>query len=106
MNEIMLIFPARWVPSHNGMECPQIVVRGDALLVWRVAANILWGICPMRELLKRRNIETRKNRSTSVYCSLLVNARNSRNSSRTPPRLLLRNVEANASLLHLVATQQ
>jgi hypothetical protein len=36
----------------------------------------------MRELLKRRNLETRTNRSTSVYRSLLGDARNSRKSSR------------------------
>jgi hypothetical protein len=31
----------RWVPFHHGMERPQVVDGGDALQVWRVAANIL-----------------------------------------------------------------
>jgi hypothetical protein len=31
----------RWVPCHHGMERPLVVDGGDALQVWRVAANIL-----------------------------------------------------------------
>jgi hypothetical protein len=31
----------RWVPSHHGMARPQVADGGDALQVWRVAANIL-----------------------------------------------------------------
>jgi hypothetical protein len=31
----------RWVPCHHGMARPQVADGGDALQVWRVAANIL-----------------------------------------------------------------
>jgi hypothetical protein len=31
----------RWVPRHQGMARPQVADGGDALQVWRVAANIL-----------------------------------------------------------------
>jgi hypothetical protein len=31
----------RWVPCHHGMARPQVADGGDALLFWRVAANIL-----------------------------------------------------------------
>jgi hypothetical protein len=31
----------RWVPCHHGMARPQVADVGDALQVWRVAANIL-----------------------------------------------------------------
>jgi hypothetical protein len=30
-----------WVPCHHGMARPQVADGGDALQVWRVAANIL-----------------------------------------------------------------
>jgi hypothetical protein len=30
-----------WVPCHHGMARPQVANGGDALQVWRVAANIL-----------------------------------------------------------------
>jgi hypothetical protein len=30
-----------WVPCHRGMARPQVADGGDALQVWRVAANIL-----------------------------------------------------------------
>jgi hypothetical protein len=29
------------IPCHHGMARPQVATRGDALQVWRVAANIL-----------------------------------------------------------------
>jgi hypothetical protein len=32
--------PVRWVPCHHGMARPQVADGGDALQVWRVAANI------------------------------------------------------------------
>jgi hypothetical protein len=31
----------RWVPCHHGMAHPQVADAGDALHLWRVAANIL-----------------------------------------------------------------
>jgi hypothetical protein len=31
----------RWVPFHHGMARPQVADGGDALQVWREAANIL-----------------------------------------------------------------
>jgi hypothetical protein len=31
----------RWVPCHHGMARSQVADGGDALQVWRVAANIL-----------------------------------------------------------------
>jgi hypothetical protein len=31
----------RWVSCHHGMVRPQVVVGGDALQLWREAANIL-----------------------------------------------------------------
>jgi hypothetical protein len=31
----------RWVPCHHGMARPQVSDGGDALQIWRVAANIL-----------------------------------------------------------------
>jgi hypothetical protein len=31
----------RWVPCHHGMVRPQVADGGNALQVWRVAANIL-----------------------------------------------------------------
>jgi hypothetical protein len=31
----------RWVPCHHGMACPQVADGGDALQLWREAANIL-----------------------------------------------------------------
>jgi hypothetical protein len=31
----------RWVPCHHGMARPQVADGGDALQVWREAANIL-----------------------------------------------------------------
>jgi hypothetical protein len=34
------IIHVRWVPCHHGMACPQ-VTDGDALQLWRAAANIL-----------------------------------------------------------------
>jgi hypothetical protein len=82
------------------------VTRMWRKLLYEKLHNLLWRICPMRELLKRRNLEIRNNRSTSVHCSLLGNAHNSRKSSQSPPRLLLRNAAVKTSLRQLVATQQ
>jgi hypothetical protein len=31
----------RWVPCHHGMARPQVADGGDALQLWREAANIL-----------------------------------------------------------------
>jgi hypothetical protein len=36
-----VLLHVRWVPCHHGMVCPQVAVGGDALQVWRVAANVL-----------------------------------------------------------------
>jgi hypothetical protein len=30
-----------WVPCHHGMASPQVADGGDAIQIWRVAANIL-----------------------------------------------------------------
>jgi hypothetical protein len=35
------VVDVRWVPCHHGMARPQVADGGDALQVWRVAANIL-----------------------------------------------------------------
>jgi hypothetical protein len=41
INIEILYAHVRWVPRHHGAACPQVVDGGDALQVWRVAANIL-----------------------------------------------------------------
>jgi uncharacterized membrane protein len=33
--------PVRWVSCHHGMARPQVADGGDALHLWRAAANIL-----------------------------------------------------------------
>jgi len=33
--------PSIWVACHHGMACPQVADRGDGLLIWRIAANVL-----------------------------------------------------------------
>jgi hypothetical protein len=38
---IMHCFRVKWVPCHHSMASPQFADRGDGLLIWRVAANIL-----------------------------------------------------------------
>jgi hypothetical protein len=38
---IIIIIHVRWVPCHHGMERPQVADGGDALQLWREAANIL-----------------------------------------------------------------
>jgi hypothetical protein len=50
---------------------------------------ILWRVSPMRELLKRGASKQARNRRTSVYRSLLCNARNSRKSSHASPSSLV-----------------
>jgi hypothetical protein len=37
----ILYAQVRWVPCHHGKARPQVADGGDALQVWRVAANIL-----------------------------------------------------------------
>jgi hypothetical protein len=36
-----VIFHVRWIPYRHGMAHPQVVEGGNALQVWREAANIL-----------------------------------------------------------------
>jgi hypothetical protein len=36
-----MFYHVRWVPCHHGMAHPQVADGGDALQVWREAANIL-----------------------------------------------------------------
>jgi hypothetical protein len=37
---LSLFGPNRWVPCRHGMARPQVADGGDALQVWRVAANM------------------------------------------------------------------
>jgi hypothetical protein len=74
-----------------------------------ISSSLYCGVLP-----KARTVKPQKPRNTqatievlSVYCLLLGNARNSRNSSHlAPPRSLLCNADVNTSLQQLVATQQ
>jgi hypothetical protein len=38
---VVVWFYVRWVPCHHGMARPQVADGGDALQLWREAANIL-----------------------------------------------------------------
>jgi hypothetical protein len=40
-NDDDILTHVTWVPCHHGMARPQVAGGGDALQVWRVAANIL-----------------------------------------------------------------
>jgi hypothetical protein len=58
---------------------------------------ILWRVSPMRELLKRgASKQARNRRRTSVYSSLLCNARKRRKSSHASPSSLVRDVVSTA----------
>jgi hypothetical protein len=37
----MVCSHVKWVPCYQSMARPQVADRGDALQIWRVAANIL-----------------------------------------------------------------
>jgi hypothetical protein len=41
VRSILFANHVKWVPSHHGMSCPQVVDEGDGLQIWRIAANIL-----------------------------------------------------------------